>query len=101
MLHKFHITAAVQVVATASISIVPFIFKIVTWNDSNEQTKDVWKEELKLNVKHMVKKLTVNDRELGKTFLIQSKVVKNKKTIERCFCKVLRKRSPSKQKRSV
>ena len=79
MLHKFHITAAVQVVATVSISILPLIFKIVAWNDSNEQTKDVWKEELKLNVKNMVKKLTANDGELGKTFLIQGKVVKNKK----------------------
>mgnify|MGYP002804069528 FL=1 len=78
MLHKFHITAAVQLVVTASISIFPLIFKIVAWNINNEQTKDVWKEELKLNVKHMVKNLTDNNEELGKTFLIQGKVVKNK-----------------------
>ena len=79
MLHKFHITAAVQVMVTASISILPLIFKIVAWNISNEQTKDVWKEEIKLNVKHMVKKLVDNNGELGKTFLIQGEVAKNKK----------------------
>jgi hypothetical protein len=70
MLQKFNITATVQLMVTASISILPLIINIMAGKINNEQTKDAWKKELKLKVKHMVSELTDVHQDLAKTFLI-------------------------------
>jgi hypothetical protein len=77
MLQKFNITATVQLMVTASISILPLIINIMAGKINNEQTKDAWKKELKLNVKHMVSELTDVHQYLAKTFLINDYSVLN------------------------
>ena len=57
MLHTFNTTAAVQVVTTASVGVLPYIFNMVSWKNSAEERKEAWKEEMKLNVKRRVGKL--------------------------------------------
>jgi hypothetical protein len=54
MLHTFNTTAAVQVVTTASVGVLPYIFNMVSWKNSAEERKEAWKEEMKLNVKRSV-----------------------------------------------
>jgi septal ring factor EnvC (AmiA/AmiB activator) len=56
MLHTFNTTAAVQVVTTASVGVLPYIFNMVSWKNSAEERKEAWKEEMKLNVKRRVGK---------------------------------------------
>ncbi len=57
MLHAFHITAAVQVITTASVSIMPHVLNMVALKTSEEK-EEAWKEKLKLNIKYIMEKLT-------------------------------------------
>ncbi|CAB4027281.1 Hypothetical predicted protein [Paramuricea clavata] len=54
MLHAFHIAAAVQVVTTAGVGIMPHVFNMVALKISKEKDK-AWNEKLKLNVKYILK----------------------------------------------
>ena len=69
MLHSFHITAAVQVVATAWVGVMPHIFSIVALKISEKRDK-AWNEKLEINVKHIVRSLTVEKPELAQTVVI-------------------------------
>ena len=69
LLHEFNISGAVQVVTTASLGVIPHIFNIVALK-TNEEKKKAWEEELKLNVKYMVKDLVREKPERARTVLI-------------------------------
>ena len=66
LLHEFNVTGAVQVVTTASLGVIPHIFNMVALK-TNEEKKKAMAEELKLNVKYMVKDLVREDPELVDT----------------------------------
>ena len=70
MLHTFNTTAVVQVVTTASVSILPKVFDMAAWKIDDAETKEAWKAELKLNVKSRGDKLTAERQELAKAVLI-------------------------------
>ena len=55
MLHTFNTTAAIKVVVTASIGILPRIFNTITWNAGGEERKEAWEKDMKLNLKRMIK----------------------------------------------
>ena len=55
MLHTFNTSAAVKVVATASLGILPYIFNTISWNAGGADKKEAWKKELKENVKNLLK----------------------------------------------
>jgi hypothetical protein len=69
MLHAFHITAAVQVVTTASVGIMPRVFSMVALKISKEKDK-AWNEKLKLNVKYILEGLIGMNEVRAKTVLI-------------------------------
>ena len=56
MLREFEVTGFVQVLTTASLGVMPHLFNMATLKTS-EQTKEAWKEKMKLNVKYMVEEL--------------------------------------------
>ena len=69
MLNEFNVTGLVQIVTTASVGVMPYIFNIVASKTSEAKTK-AWNEQLKMNVKYMVEGLTREDPELARTVLI-------------------------------
>ena len=69
VLHEFNVTGVIQVVTTASLSVMPQIFNMVALK-TNEEKKKAWEEELKVNVKWMVKDLVRGDPKLAQTVLI-------------------------------
>ena len=69
MLNEFNVTGLVQIVTTASVGVMPYIFNMVASKTSEAKTK-AWNEQLKMNVKYMVEGLTREDPELGRTVLI-------------------------------
>ena len=69
MLNEFNVTGLVQVVTTASVGVMPYIFNMVASKTSEAKTK-AWNEQLKMNVKYMVEGLTREDPELARTVLI-------------------------------
>ena len=69
MLNEFNVTGLVQVVTTASVSVMPHVFNMVASKTSEAKTK-AWNDQLKMNVKYMVEDLTREDPELARTVLI-------------------------------
>ena len=69
LLNEFNVTGLVQIVTTASVGVMPYIFNMVASKTSEAKTK-AWNEQLKMNVKYMVEDLTREDPELGRTVLI-------------------------------
>ena len=69
MLKEFNVTGLVQIVTTASVGVMPYIFNMVASKTSEAKTK-AWNEQLKMNVKYMVEGLTREDPELARTVLI-------------------------------
>ena len=67
MLNEFNVTGLV--VTTASLGVMPYIFNMVLSKTSEAKTK-AWNDQLKMNVKYMVERLTREDPELGRTVLI-------------------------------
>jgi hypothetical protein len=63
MLNEFNVTSVVQVVTTASLGIMPYIFNMVA-SKISEERKKASEERLKFKVKCMVKEL---DNELART----------------------------------
>ena len=61
MLHTFNSPAAVQVVITASVSILPHILNTIFWNAGEEDRKEAWKKEMKINVKGLVETIPENE----------------------------------------
>ena len=69
MLNESNVTGLVQVVTTASLGVVPHIFNMVALKTSEARTK-AKNENLKLNIKNMVKELIGKDQKLARTVLI-------------------------------
>ena len=69
LLNEFNVIALVQVVTTASVSVMPHVFNMVASKTSEAKTK-AWNEQLKMNVKYMVEDLTRENPELARTVLI-------------------------------
>ena len=69
LLNEFNVNGLVQVVTTASVSVMPHVFNMVASKTSEAKTK-AWNEQLKVNVKYMVEDLTREDPELARTRLI-------------------------------
>ena len=88
MLHDFHITAAIQVITTASLGIMPHVFNMVASKTSEEREK-AWIEKLKLNVKYLVEEQTTPENpDRVKTVLIiqdsDDSVAENIRLLKRC-----------------
>ena len=69
MLNEFNVTGLFQVVTTASLGVMPYIFNMVALKTSEAKTK-AWNENLKLKVKNLVKELIRRNPELARTVLI-------------------------------
>ena len=69
MLNESNVTGLVQVVTTASLGVMPHIFNMVGSKTSEVKTK-AHNENLKLNVKYMVKELIRENPKLARTVLI-------------------------------
>ena len=73
LLREFEVTGFVQVLTTASLSVMPRIFNMATLKTS-EQMKEAWKEKMKLNVKYMVEK-SVGKSSKRAMELVQTEVI--------------------------
>ena len=74
-LNRYSASGLVQVVTTASLGVMPYIFNMVGSKTSEAKTK-AWNEKLKQNVKYMVEDLTREDPGLAQTLLITEKEMK-------------------------
>ena len=69
MLSEFNVTGLVQVVTTASLGVMLYIFNMLRSKTSEAKTK-AYNENLKLNVKYMVEELIRENPGLARTVLI-------------------------------
>ena len=69
LLNELNVNGLVQIVTTASVSVMPHVFNMVASKTSEAKTK-AWNDQLKMNVKYMVEALTREDPELARTVLI-------------------------------
>ena len=69
LLNEFNVTGLVQVLTTASVSVMPYVFNMVALKTSEAKTKAL-NDQLKMKVKLMVEDLTRKHPELARTVLI-------------------------------
>ena len=69
LLNELNVNGLVQIVTTASVSVMPHVFNMVASKTSEAKTK-AWNDQLKMNVKYMVEALTREDPKLARTVLI-------------------------------
>ena len=60
MLRAFNTTATIKVLATASVGILPHMFNTIFWDAKGGDGKELWKKELKENVKRLVETLPIH-----------------------------------------
>ena len=60
MLRAFNTTATIKVLATASVGILPHMFNTIFWDAKGGDGKELWKKELKENVKRLVEALPIH-----------------------------------------
>ena len=70
-LHSFNATAAVQVVATAIVAILPYVFNTIFWNKGGKAKEDSLEEYLEQNVKRMVNKFKADHPDLNMVLTVE------------------------------